>query len=166
LLDHQQVVAPAVDDLLGNLLLTAGRVNGYQCPFQVEQRQQPGDGGDLVGVGVAGGQAQAQVGLRGPDVDQVQAAEALAGAGRAAHRLAVDGQVLAGQAGVPGVHPAGEALLEGQRVQPGKDALEGVVAWDSVGQLEKALEPVLAFLAEQGDLLEVVGPGDDGADGD
>jgi hypothetical protein len=74
--------------------------------------------------------------------------------------------VLAGQLRVPGVHPDGEALLEGHRVQARKDALEGVVAGNPVGQFEKTFEPVLAFLAEQGDLLKVIGSGDDGADSD
>src|SRR2546430_10501270 len=51
---------------------------------------------------------QAQIGLGSPNIDQVQGAEALAGAGRATDRLPVDGQMLAGQLAVPGGHPRSE----------------------------------------------------------
>lgn len=72
---------------------------------------------------------------------------------------------MAGQASVPGRHPAGEALLKGHGVEAGEDALEGVVGGDAMGQVQKALEPGEAFAAEQGDLLEVVGTSDDGTQG-
>jgi hypothetical protein len=49
---------------------------------------------------------------------------------------------------------------------PSRAKTRSKVAGDPVGQIQEAFEPVLAFPAEQGDLLEVVGPGDDGADGD
>ncbi len=51
-LHRQQVVGAAVDDLLGNLGLAAHGVNGDDAPAQLQQRQQLGDGGDFVGMGL------------------------------------------------------------------------------------------------------------------
>jgi hypothetical protein len=47
--DDQHVIAAALHDLPGDLLLTADGVDGHQRPLQVQQLQQPGDGRDLVG---------------------------------------------------------------------------------------------------------------------
>jgi hypothetical protein len=56
--------------------------------------------------------------------------------------------------------------LERAGVQALEDALEGVVRRDAVGQRQEGPQPVQALLAESGDLLPVVGAGDDGAQGD
>ena|ERR1051326_4581237 len=51
-------------------------------------------------------------------------------------------------------------------LEPVEDALEGVVRWDTVGQFQEAAQPVEAFASEGHDLLPVLSPSDDRAQGD
>ena len=60
LLHRQDVIGPAVCDLLGNLPLAAHGVNGHDAAVQIQQVQQLGNGGDLIGL------------LRRPDLPQRQ----------------------------------------------------------------------------------------------
>src|SRR5262249_59894028 len=109
-------------------------VDAHQRPVQVQQLQQLGDGRDLAAPGRHGHLGQAQAALGRPGADQVQAGAA--GAGAAAQGLAVDGDVAPAQGVTDGVDPGGEGVLEGQGVQGGEDAVEGVVAGGAVGQLQ------------------------------
>ena len=65
--------------------------------------------------------------------------------------------MLAGQLGVPGGHPGGEALRKDDGIESGKDAFKGVVGGNAVGQVHEALEPSASFLTKQSDLLEILG---------
>src|SRR5262249_6950717 len=98
--------------------------------------------------------------------DQVQRPQALRRAARPPQCLAVNGEVVAAQSGVQGPQPAQETTLEGVGAEPPEEPLEGVVRGDAVGQGQEPCQPVAATLAERFDLREVVGPGDDGTDGD
>ena len=50
LLHRQHVIGPAVHDLLGNLPLATHGVNGHDAALQIQQVQQLGNGGDLIGL--------------------------------------------------------------------------------------------------------------------
>jgi hypothetical protein len=52
--ERKHVVAALRDDLLGDLGLTAHRVDGDDAALEREQLQQGGDGGDLVGLRLGG----------------------------------------------------------------------------------------------------------------
>ena len=47
-LDGQEEITPLLDDLLGNVFLAAGCINGHQSPRNIEDFQQSWDGFDLV----------------------------------------------------------------------------------------------------------------------
>ena len=152
-------------DRPGDLDLAAGRVDRHQRAFQLQDRQQLGDGGDLVGPVGDRLLAQDQVALPGPGTDQVQAA-AERGAGGRPHRLAVDGHRPQTGRGTQPSRPPAEAGRERRAVQGGQHPVERVVAGDAVGQLQEPPQPVELGLAEPLDLFETVRPGDDRADGD
>jgi len=61
----------APDDLLGDLRLTAHGIDGHQAAGDIQQLQQPGDGGDLVTLLIDDDLAQADVVGRGPGRDHV-----------------------------------------------------------------------------------------------
>ena len=133
-LHRQQVVGAAVDDLLGNLGLAAHGVNGDDAPAQLQQRQQLGDGGDFVGMGLGAGLAQHQVILGGPGAHQVQRGPALPPVMASPQGLAVDGHHLSlGQLGHRSrpVHETGAELVG---VQPAEHPPKGIVGWNAVGQ--------------------------------
>ncbi len=165
-LELQEVVAALVDDLLGDLLLAAGRVDGDHRPVHVQQLQQFGDGRDLVALGVGGQLPQDHVIGLAPGADHVDGRLAVGRVQAAADRLAVDGDQPAGRGGGQVGDPLHEALLEGHRVQRREDPAEGVVRGDAVGQVQEGLEPLPLAAAELGHLHPAVGPADDGADGD
>src|SRR5215475_9903878 len=79
--------------------------------------------------------------------------------------LSVDGDVPNTQCFVEGVQPLDERLLQRHGVEAIKDPLEGVMGRDAVGQLQEALEPVLAAAGESGQVDPGVGPADDGTEG-
>src|SRR5262245_1802850 len=164
-LDLQQVVGPALADRLGHLRLAAGGVDRHQSPLQLQQPQQPGDGGDLVGPVLDGHLAEQQGVGPDPGADQVQAGPAQAAA--AAQGLAVDLDVVEAQPGAGGVDPGGEAVLEGAGGEVAEDVAEGVVAGDAVRQGQaQGRQPGLLGAAEGGDVFEALGPGEGGAQGD
>src|SRR3954447_3964672 len=167
-LDRQDVVAATGDNLGGDLLLAAHRVDGHQGTGEVEQLQEPRDRSDLVGLVVHGHLAEADVVGAGPGADQVQRRQPAAAAPAAAHRLAIDGDDATGphtRLG-QGRDPSGEASLERLRVQQAEDAAEGVVRGDAVGQTEMAGQPVAFGVAVRLHGGPGLGPGDDGTEGD
>src|SRR6266542_2726337 len=164
-LDRQQVIAPLLPNLLGYVHLAAGRVDGDQGPFQVEDAEQLRDSGDLVGAFFHLLLTQDQVVGHRPGADQVQAT-AGRGLGTAAGGLAVDGNGLEPAGRAQGRHPAAEAGSELAGVQGGEDAAEGVVGGDAVGQGQEAPEPVVLGMAEGLDVGPGLGPADDGAQGE
>ena len=99
-LDGDDAVAAAGDDLLDDLLLAAHRVDRDERAGQVDLLQELRDGRDLVGLGVGGDLAQRDPLLAGPGADDVQGAEALGPVVRPATGLAVDGDEASGVVGV------------------------------------------------------------------
>ena len=63
------------------------------------------------------------------------------------------------------VQPLDERLLQRHRVEAIKEPLEGVMGGNAVGQLQEALEPVLAAAGEGGHVNPGVGPGNNGTKG-
>src|SRR5262249_26986601 len=112
-LDRQHVVAALLDYLGRDRLLRPHRVDGHQRAAQLQQAEQLGDGGDLVGLLTAGDAAEAEADLAGPGADQVQGAQAVACPAGAAQGLAVDGDVLDAEALGQGGGPTGQAAGEG-----------------------------------------------------
>jgi len=93
-LDRQDVVAAALDDLLGNGFLTAHRIDRHQGAMQVQQLQQLGNSGDFIGLAVHRHLAESEVVLGGLGADQMQGAKSTRRGRRMTERLAVDGDVL------------------------------------------------------------------------
>src|SRR5215470_9688226 len=164
-LDLQQVVGPALADGLGNVRLAAHGVDAHQRALQLQQPQQPGDGGDLVGLVLNGHLPQRQAAHPGPGADYVQAG--LAQPAAAAQRLAVDLDVVQAQPGAGGADPGGEAALEDVGGEVAEDVAEGVVRRDAVRQGQpQRQQPVALGPAEGGDVLEALGPRQGRAQGD
>ena len=165
-LDLQHIVRLLRHDGLGDLLLAAHRIDGHGVAFEVEQFQQLRDGRDLVGLLVHRELAEEEPRFGGPGTDQVQGVGTRRAVVRAAQRLAVDGHLLADQLVPQLLQPALQAEEQGRRVEPGKDAAEGVMRRDAVGQLQEAAEEVEFGFAVAFDIDPGIGIGDQGAEGD
>jgi len=90
-LDDQQVVAAPVEDGLGDLGLTAHGVDGDECAAECQAFEQKRNGGDLVGLGLAGLLSEYQALAAGPGRDHVERASVLAVIMRSPRGLAIDG---------------------------------------------------------------------------
>ena len=148
------VVATARYDLLSDLLLAAHGINGRPGPVQVQQLQQQRNGRDFVGLLVHGHLPQRQLRLGGPRTDQVQ--QPHLGTGRAAQRLAIDGNVADADQVGPGAEPGETAALKRLAVQGREPTFKGIVARNAPGQLQKAAKPRLAFLGESGPAMQKI----------
>ena len=134
--------------------------------MQVQQLQQLGNGGDLVGFRVSFDLSQGQALLGSPGADHVNGSflpRPVIGASRG---LAVNGHHLAGEQFRNGLGPGHEGILQLHWVEAGKDSAEGVVGWNAVGQFQKGLKPGQLAFAEQFDMDPGIGSADGGADGD
>jgi hypothetical protein len=83
-----------------------------------------------------------------------------------AEGFAVDGNDLQAEGGGEGMHPVGEAVVEGVRVEALEDAVEGVVGRDTVGKFQERGEPVFFSLAILSHIIPGFGAGDDRTNGD
>lgn len=101
-----------------------------------------------------------------PGADQVQRLLGPAAVEGPTHGLAVDCHHLTVDGCSIRVRPGREAGLEGVRVDQHKDAPEGVVGRDAVGQGEKGLQPRQLVAAVQRNLVPALGTGDHRAHGD
>jgi hypothetical protein len=167
-LDGQNVIPAARDDLGGDLLLRPHRIDRHQRPGHVEQLQQARDRGDLVGLVVHGHLAQRDVVGTGPGADQVQRRQPLPAAAAAPRRFAINGDVTPRPRFVRRQRrgPTGEATRELLRVQEAEDAAEGVVRRDPVRQAEELPQPVLLGAAIRLHRRPAFGATDDGTKGD
>ena len=83
----------------------------------------------------------------------------------APYRLAVDGHHFAlGDLGY-GLDPLHETALKLLWVQAGEDVAEGIMGRDTVGQLQKGLEPLLFTVAEELDIHPRISAADGGTKG-
>jgi hypothetical protein len=137
-----------------------------KAPSISSNKEQFGDGVDFVGLVLDGHLCQGQMVLGGPGTDHVQRPQVVAADLGAAQGLAVDGNLLQPQTFPQGPHPIGKAVAKEPGRQPSKEAFEGVMGRNAVGQSQEGAQPVLAFAAKQSNLLPVAGPADDGAQGD
>jgi len=98
-LEGQGVIAALVDDLACDGALTVERIDRHDAALQRKHRQELGNGGDLVRLGVGGDLAQHQALPAAPGADHVQGRCGARSIERAAQHLAVDGyDALAGLA--------------------------------------------------------------------
>jgi len=84
----------------------------------------------------------------------------------ASERFAIDGDVSQAKVSSQGLNPVVEAGLEGLGVKAFKDALEGIMGRDAVGQLEEGCQPGAASPRKGNHLLPIIGISNDGTDGD
>jgi len=66
----------------------------------------------------------------------------------AAHRLAIDTDLLGGQARQGRCRPSGKGLLKSPRIDSSHHIAQGVVRWNPVGQVEKAPQPSFLLLGK------------------
>lgn len=130
-------------------LLAVHRVGGDRAAIEREQRQEFGQGRDLVAVAVDPALAQDQALLAGPGADQMQRAGPCTTVERAADGLAVDRHHLVDPGG-KGCHEPPEASLKRFGVQQAEQAGEGIVTRDAARQAHEATEQRRLGLAEQG----------------
>ena len=147
-LEREQVVPALVADELGNGHLTPHRIDADQTVGDVEDSEEFGDGGDLIGFAIDLDLAEEQVLVDRPGIDEVDGAVLLAVVAPL-EGLAIDGEVLAGQAPQQPRHPRPEPLLHLIGVQSCEHPAEGVVAGGSVRQRQVPTKPVLARPGER-----------------
>src|SRR6516162_6552446 len=104
-LDGQHVIAAASHDLGRDPLLATHRIDRHQSTLHVQQRQQTGDGFDLVGLLVRGHLTQGQIGLDRPGAHQVQVTQGRRTTAGMPQGFAVDGNVPHTQDGADLVQP-------------------------------------------------------------
>ena len=97
LLEGQDIVRPAGAEVLGDRGLAAHGIDRYDAALQFQQVQQPGNGGNLMGLGIGLPLAQDQLCLRGPGADHMQRGHPLPAVVGAAGGLAVNGDHFAWQ---------------------------------------------------------------------
>ena len=163
LLHRQRKVAAPLDDLARNRFLATHRVNGHDGAMEFEHFQELRNRRDFVGLFRGRHLAQTEMLLGGPGAYQVQGAE-LRGA-RASQSLAVDGNVLDVEFSGDGGDPTLKALLKSAGIDAIKEALEGVVGRNAVGELKEATQPIAPLFAEDFDLLPILSASQDGTQG-
>lgn len=149
--ERQHILPAAVDDLPGNVLLTAGRVDGHDGVLHVQVLQQGWNRRDFVGFLLRGQLPQADSKLDRPGADEEQRAQLTALVMRAPERFAVDGDLL----GLPCVRgkpshmialkrggPPREAGLKGGRLERGQHAANGVVRRHAMRQRQHLQQPI------------------------
>jgi hypothetical protein len=85
---------------------------------------------------------------------------------RTAEDLAINGNDFSREDRANRLRPSQERLGERLRIQPGKHPPKGVMGRDPVRQLEKRPKPGQPARAKRGHAHPIVGPTQDGADGD
>ena len=131
---------------------------------QLQPAQERGHGGDFIALLGGAELAEDEAVVRRPGAHQMHGAATPAAA--AAQGLAVQGDDFARQRAAQALGPGAEGFGELLRVEHGKDASEGVVAGDAVGQLQEFAQPMLLGLAELLHLHEALGPAQQRADGE
>jgi hypothetical protein len=162
-LGRQQVVAAAVEDLLGDPGLAAHGVDRHQRAAEGQAVEQLGNGGDLVGLGMAGLLTQHQTLTAGPGRHHVQRAPIARAIVRAPRGLAVDRHHLRALdlrlVPAKAVHPLGEALGEEVAIQGVDHVVERVVTGNATSEGQEAAKEGLLRHRPPPDLHEVLGPG-------
>jgi site-specific DNA recombinase len=166
LLERQHVVAFLIEDLLGDLPLTAHGVNRDDAARDRQRAQQFGDGGDLVGLVVDLDLRQDQSVGTGPGTDHVDRGLPVGSIVRAAHGLAVEGDHRRRHNGAHRFHPVREARLKLLWIEGCEHAIEGIVRGNAVGQVQERPQPLALRLPELSDLVPTLGTADHGAQGD
>ena len=126
--------------------------------------QQFRDCGDLIALPVHRALGEGEAVVAGPGADDLHRAFVRLAA--APQGLAVDCDELSRQIGADPRDEGGEAFGEGDRIDGGEDAQEGVGAGDAVGQGHPFAQPVLPGLGEADEILAGVHAAEQGAEGD
>ncbi len=132
----EDVIALAVEDLLGDLRLAAHRVDGHQGPGNVDDFQQFRDRCDLVALGVGDDLTKANGVRCGPGTDHVNRRLTAGGVVTAAERLAVDGDHLPAANLVQRGDPTEQTLLELRQIDGGEDRVETIMGRDALLQIQ------------------------------
>ena len=139
---------------LGAVALGVQRVHRHVLPAQVQQSQQIGKSGDLVGLAIHGDLAEAKANVGCECVQKVQGRTAVPGARAAPHGLAVDGDVARSARGARGARQddtpgeVGQHRLELLRADEPEQPPKRVMGWRAV--------PIRQVAAQEADL----GPGE------
>src|SRR4051812_42219980 len=165
-LKHQKIVGALGPDLRSDVLLAAHRIQRHDAALQVQGLQQLRDRRDLVRLAVDRALAQRQSLFAGPGADHVQRPKIVAAAARAPDGFAVHSDYFTLEPTRPGLHPLGEAPLEGVRVDQHEHPPEGVVRGDAIRQSQEGRQPGLLAAPIERDVLPALGAGDHRTDGD
>ncbi len=134
--ESQHIVAPLVEDLLGNRPLAAHGVDGHDTASDGQLLQEFGQGGDLIGFRVDGDLGEDQPVRCRPGTHHMDRSLA-GGIMRSPDRLAIEGDHFVREDGPHRRHPGPETLLELDRVEDGKHAVEGVVGGDAMREIQE-----------------------------
>lgn len=144
--DAEDVVAAFFNDFVGDLALGAHGVDGDDGTLEVEHFQQFGDGGDLVAFVADEALGEGDAPGAGPGAHGMNVAFATVTA--TTQRFAVDGDLFVGEDDSGLLEMVDDALAEEFGIDGFKDAGEGVVAWDAVGEGDPFAEPFEPDFAE------------------
>jgi len=155
-----------LDDLLGDRLLTAHRVDGHDTAAQHQRLEQFGNGGDLVGFCLRCPLSEHAAVVHCPGAHDVQGSLAALAIVRAAQALAIDGDDFLALISLPNrFDPGAEALLKSRRREQREYPPEGVVGRAAIVERQKLAKPPRVGLAEFFDLRPPIGPTEHRRDG-
>src|SRR5262249_37433168 len=146
-LDREQVVAAAFDNRARDLRLAARGVDGHEAAFEMKEREQAGNRLDLVRVVRGRDLPKDDTICSAPCADHADEASTAGFVERASQGFAIDGHDTLIRGFGNTSHPAGKKSLERRRVELRENATQRVVRRDAIGQLDEALEKILACKA-------------------
>jgi len=156
-LHAQHVVGSTIDDLAGDLFLTAHGVDRDKAALDSQQLQQPWDSGYLVGLVIRLDLSEHHPIARGPGAYHVNECSAVGGLKGPPKSFAVDRHNLAFRQRRDRRRPSAKRFLQRLGVEQREDSADRVVRRDAVRQIQERLEPRLSGASEVLDRDEGVG---------
>jgi hypothetical protein len=153
-------------DGLGDLGLAPHRIDGYQAAFDVEQRQQLGNSGNFIGLGVGFYLSEHQLIGGGIGTDHVNGRRSILTVIGTAQGFAIDSDQGAIGVLVNGLSPPHKGGLKRLWFDAGDDPGNGVMDRNAVFKQSLGLKPGKMNLAEILNIFPALSPADHGTDGE
>ena len=154
-LQRQEVIASLVQDLCRHRGLASHGINGHHTAVDGQQLPKSWNRGDLIRLAVRLQLANDETAvLRTPSRQHVQGGGCRGSVKRCPHRFAVERDNGPMGQRCDGAGPGQKAGLKALRIEAGKDAANGIMRGNAVGQGQESLEPMAFTLAKEFHILK------------
>ncbi|MDR3558458.1 MAG: hypothetical protein P4L61_02920, partial [Candidatus Pacebacteria bacterium] len=165
-LKGKEVISALIDYLSGDLLLTSHGVYGHNAASDIEGLEQLWNCRNFIGFVLRFDLPQDQTVPGGPCANHMDTRFTIGAIMRATRGFSIDGHNIGITHRKSATNPDGKTLGEFLGIEQRENSSERVVRRNAFGQIQEGSEPLLFSLAEVGDLTEIVGAANDGAEGD